>query len=150
MNTDERLQRYERLFAAGRRSALLDALSVCAKAGAPMPQWVVDAYLRIYDDVLHGRRVDLNDEFGFTLRDPRTRNRRYLIATRGAEVGNAIIAARRGGRPINTELFEEVGEALGLTLRQVRDCWSACRAHLETTGLPLDDTLTFSGLIPVP
>lgn len=150
MNTDERLQRYERLFAAGRRSALMDALAVCAKAGTPMPQWLADAYLRTYDDILRGRQVDLNDEFGFTLRDPRIRNRRYLIATRGAEVGNAILKAYHGGRPLNTELLEEVGEGLGLTLRQVRDCWSACRAHLEATGLTTEDTVTFRGTIPLP
>lgn len=150
MNTDERLQRYERLFAAGRRSALIDALALCAKAGAPMPQWLAEAYLRIYDDILRGRQVDLNDEFGFTLRDPRVRNRRYLIATRSAEVGNAILKAHHSGRPINTELLEEVGEGLGLTLRQVRDCWSACRAHLEATGLSVELPVTFRGMIPIP
>lgn len=150
MNTDERLQRYERLFAAGRRSALMDALAVCAKADAPMPQWLAEAYLRIYGEVLRGRQVDLNDEFGFTLRDPRVRRRRYLIATRGAEVGNAIIAAHHSGRPINTELLEEIGERLGLELRQVRDCWSACRKHLEAVGLSFEDTVTFRGTIPLP
>ena len=147
MNAEARLARYGALFEAGRRSALLDALALCASTGTAMPPWLASEYLRIHGDVLRGQQVDLNDELGFTLRDPRVRHRRHLIATRGAEVGNAILVAHRAGRSIDTKLLEEIGAALGLSLRQVRDCWDACRAEAEALGFPPLEVGSFSGLI---
>lgn len=150
MNASEkRLQGYAQVFAEGQRGALLDALAECARSGVAMPQWLADEWLRIYGEILTGRKIDLNEALGFGLTDPRTRHRRYIVATRAAEVGNAILRARAAGQAVDDELKQAVAEELGLTLRQVRQCWDACRDEAQRFGFSIDDLDpgAFSGLM---
>lgn len=135
----ERLEECRRRFERGQRGALLDAFACCARSGMPMPKWLADEWMRTYSGILTGRVNDLNEALGFNVRDPRTRNRIYIIATRAADVGNAVLRERRSGRPLDDELKQTVADQLGLTLRQVRDCWDACRAEFEPFGLEIDD-----------
>lgn len=147
MNTETRLEHYAQLFADGRRGALLDALALCAQTGTPMPQWLADAWLHIYASILEGEPVDLNKALGFSLTDPRSRKWRHIVATRGAEVGNAILREHRAGKGISVQMFEEIAETLGLTVSDVRHCYNACRAHAECLGGPFELVAEFSGLI---
>jgi hypothetical protein len=150
MNTAARFDRYRRLYEAGARTALFDALALCASANAPMPPWVAQAILRIQDDVLRGRISTYDIEFGLDrIRDPRSRQRRFQIATRSADVGNAVLRAHRAGRAIDDELFEEVASGLFLSLRRVKECWSNCVAEAEALGVPVreDADIWFEGVI---
>lgn len=138
-DTEARLARLQEDFEAGRRSALLDALAECARSGQPMPEWLSAEWLRVYQGLLTGRESDLNALLGHTVRDPRSRSRRYTIAIRAAEVGNAIIEARLAERPLDNETLEAIGARLGLSLRQVRECKAACEADMERGCLAWDD-----------
>jgi hypothetical protein len=149
--TDLRLDRYRRLYAAGSRSALHDAVALCAREGVPLPAWAAEQVLRIHAAVVRGQAVSLDTEYGLsTMTDPRRRHRRYVIATRAAAVGNAILAATRAGVSIDDRLLQRVADDEGLTLRQVRDCWRACRRFAQSIGLDLkiDDAVQFTGVIP--
>ena len=142
-------QHYRVLYERGLRTALPDAIAFCAREGLVMPQWVAVAFLRIQNDIITGRRdVSWDMEFGLPeTKGRRVREARYRIATRAAEVGNAILDAHAGGRPIDRELKHHVAGQLGLSERQVDDCWRAYKRYVEQFGGdPLEDRLT--GVIP--
>lgn len=133
---EDRLARYRLMFEKGSRLALLDALALCAQASVPMPEWVAVEILRVHRDVLIGRAVDLDEELGLAkISDPRGRRRQYVMTMNTFDVWNAIDKARGAGASINDELFEQIGERLGLGLRQVRHGWKACRALAEESGV---------------
>jgi hypothetical protein len=147
-STDDRLDRYRRLYEADVRTALADAIALCAREGVPLPSWAAVAFLRVQNDVLTGRRdVSWDDELGLSLtKGRRVREARYRIATRAAEVGNAILDAHAQGRAIDRELKAEVAQRLGLSERQIDDCWRAYRRHAER--LALDDDERITGTVP--
>lgn len=109
-------------FTAGDRTALLAALYIFTGDHRDiegrerlLPEWVRDGFQSIYRDVLFGVEKGWDSAFGHP--HPKGRNvssyrNRIKFAGR---IFRAVVAARERGEPVNRDLFEKVGESLGVS-----------------------------------
>lgn len=107
----------------GDQLALLDAIAICAKHGLPMPAWASQAFLAAHDRVVNQERDGWKDVFGTPLK-----RSQYLLKKRKrtrdfAQVMVSLMLAREEGRPIGTDLFDEIGDKFGLSKTVVSDIY---------------------------
>ena len=111
------------MYLNGDRLALWDAIDWCGRFQAVLPEWVVDAILAVSNGIKSGHIKDFNEAFGFTPTNPTVRKKDERIRKRMMDVTYAIYYAKRDGCAIDDELYVAVGEQLGLSPRQVKDCY---------------------------
>jgi hypothetical protein len=104
-----------RQFEAGEDWALLDAVDFCARAGMPMPEWLVQAFCDRYVDWCLFRVKSLDD--AFKVKRPKkmklkARERRERLKP---QVVLWVLRLQRERRvPFDEALFERVGKQLGI------------------------------------
>jgi hypothetical protein len=116
--TARAVEQCRKKFEAGEERVVLDAIDLCARAGLPMPIWLVDAFCERYEKWRLFQAKSLDDAFG-------ARRRKGVHIKRAAEraklqprVMLSVLRLRRKKRPdgkpvpIDEALFERVGKEL--------------------------------------
>jgi hypothetical protein len=111
------VQERQKQFEAGEDWALLDALDLCMRTGTPIPLWIANAFGERYLDWLAFRAKSLDSAFRVK-REKGTRvshraNRERLKPHVVRRVQQ--LHAEGKGMPIDTALFERVGEDLNIS-----------------------------------
>jgi hypothetical protein len=107
------LNMHRRRFEAGNADALLDAIAYCGEREVVQPDWVVKAFRERWNKWLGFEVRTLDQAFG--LSRPKGKKLAWLrkVHRFAKEVLLDIADAAAHGRPINFDLFEEIGERLG-------------------------------------
>jgi hypothetical protein len=122
--TESMIEDCRHRFAAGDKTALLDAIDFCARSGTVMPMWLTEAYCAVYTEwATYGVR-SLDEAFGVD----HARKGRKLPALQERESLKAAVVIEvdklRGERVTADEfLFERVGEALNVPMGTVRSIY---------------------------
>jgi hypothetical protein len=102
------------LFEGGDKMALMAAIRRCANCEMVLPPWVARAFIASYDQVLWCRTDSWDVAFGSPYKKgtklPERKRRREL----GPAVYLAVEKAIAAGRATDDNLFDEVGEKLGI------------------------------------
>ena len=112
-----------RRFEAGDKTALLDAVDLCARSGLVMPVWLTEAYCAAYTEwATYGVR-SLDEAFGVdhirkNRKLPDLQERKSLKAAVVVEVNRL-----RQEMPIDEHLFDRVGAELNIPMGQARDIY---------------------------
>lgn len=95
-------------------AALLEALTIVARHGLVMPQWMADEYIRHYLKIQRMEVATLDEAFGHKpmTRLAAKRERRKLIPLISKLLLDAL--NKNPERPIGKELFEEIGQMQGI------------------------------------
>ena len=119
-------------FASGDRYALATALRICANRALPMPAWVAAAYIKGYDavnclsatswDVLFGPVIPK----GKQLESLRRRSENW-----GA-VWHEVQRRHAAGESIDDELFEDIGQKLGIGATTAKEWYRSEKHHYDT------------------
>jgi hypothetical protein len=105
-------------FEAGDKGVILRAVAECARMDKVMPEWLVQAFLTAWRDVIHYKAKSWDEVFGRA--HPKGMNLRAARKkwTLKYAVQNAVNEESKKGRSINDELFAEIGKRfnIGVTL----------------------------------
>ena len=101
-------------FDAGDNMALLAAIRKCANHGLVMPEWVSLAFIRNYDAVLSLRMRSWDDAFGRPYRKGMDLKAARFRREKRFHVWMEVNRRHLAGEAIDDQLFEAVGEALGM------------------------------------
>lgn len=124
-------------FLAGDKSKLFRCLYLCARFQAVIPEWAVDAVLKLEEDMERGKIKDFNDAFGVSVEQVNTRAARARKMEAKAHVLEELWRLRRDGRSLNdAEIFSEALENLrqnGLNVnhRDIKEIYDAEGAFLK-------------------
>jgi hypothetical protein len=124
---DEHRARFER----GHKAELLYAIRLCLDQRVVAPEWVVDAFARAMRKWGSFDVRTLDEAFGVewpkgkSIAAARKRWRLALAARL------AVSEARRAGRAVDDELFEEIGRRLGVGKTLVKEYLATARAVVE-------------------
>lgn len=115
------MQEYRQHFEAGDKNALLQAIRFCFAQEIVAPEWVVNAFFRATNRWYSMDCKELGE--AFDLAWPKGANLNALKKRRRLKfhVLNEVNAARNGGRPVDDELFEEIGKRHGLGKTLVKE-----------------------------
>jgi hypothetical protein len=127
----------ERRYAQGEQAALFEAIAICARFQAVMPEFLADAILDAQDRLERGELADFNAIFGAPPATKRDRRRETLIAENAGRVRAMLANHRRDGGNFNAEeAFDPIAEELGIPRRIVEAIY---RQHPELKDIPRDD-----------
>lgn len=108
-----------RSFADGEQACLLDALALCLQEGYQLPAWVKDGFLSAFRTVDGGLERSWDAVFGPAKARSKD-GKRWRLAN---QVLARVVEAQRKGAPIDSGLFEVIGEELGVSGSTARDCY---------------------------
>jgi hypothetical protein len=125
---DEAILRYlalcEDSFRSGNRLALFEALTLCARFQAVIPEWAADAILDGEKALESGVCKDFNQLFGDNLPNQRARRREARIQANIGLVAGMLMKYRCDGGSLNAEeAFGEIAEKTGLPRREVEEIY---------------------------
>lgn len=109
---EDELTQEQAKFEAGSGIALLGAIRICANHDLPLPQWAARAYIKAYDKVLSCTAGSWDEVFGRPYKKGT-----HLAALRKRRMNRIrvwLAMKHRGERPIDEQLFEDIGKPLGL------------------------------------
>ncbi|QKD03463.1 hypothetical protein [Mesorhizobium loti] len=108
----EFLPELEKLFAAGDKYALMQAISQCALYDLVLPRWAAEAFLEGYYSVLNLRSASWDEAFGRPYKKGFHLDKAKVRRSARLEVFLAVgrIRAREPNTPIDDHLFERVGQ----------------------------------------
>jgi hypothetical protein len=126
---DEAILRYLKIceddFRSGNRMALFEALVICSRFQAVIPEWAADAILAGEAAVRAGECEDFNELFGFALPNRRDRRREAQIKANTKNVLGMLLMHRcdKDGS-LNAEYaFDKIAESTGLPRRVVQEIY---------------------------
>jgi hypothetical protein len=119
-------------FIAGDGRALLEAVALSLACRMPAPEWVIEAFFSIWEDALDGKIARWDEIFG----------RPWGPGTRKAAAGSfdeirvwfRVDELAKQGRSITNDLFEEIGNELGLSRSKVSRLYYARNKTLKEIG----------------
>lgn len=107
----------------------IDGVAHCLKACLPVPQWLSDAFLSMYEKFENLTVATLDEAFGHTPKKGKSLSNQRLEKQQRMNVQIAFIVA--GGQARTLDGRRKVGEELGLTERQVRDLLVKTRLNVK-------------------
>ena len=114
----------EAAFNSGNRSALFNALTICARAQAVIPDWAADALIEGEDELNKGERKDFNEMFGWTGSNRRARKREGSINQNASTVIAKLIDHRGTGGSLNVDqAFGKISDETGVPRRVVEEIY---------------------------
>jgi len=123
-------------FDAGDKLALLRALFIVASSREPMPEWMIEPLYRVDKGLGRGELADLNEAFGWTQKgefSKRNRKEHYRKQQVANEIFIALFDARRQGKGMTPDTFEEVAEGfahLKVGRAMVQGIWKERQSEL--------------------
>lgn len=122
---------HQEAFDGGDDYALLLAVTQCARAGKPMPEWVAKNFIRCFDNFHNFRSRTLDD--AFSVKRPKGTNIPALKKRR--EKGAWIIAEVKSrhcrGEPIDMEMFESIGRKFAVSGSTARDYYYSSERNYQ-------------------
>jgi hypothetical protein len=119
----------KRDFESGNKSVLLDGLYVCLELRRPIPEWLQQAFLKVFESVERCEIRTWEQVFG----KPVPRGTHLRPRKRDAELPLIIIehveALKRAGRKVDKDLFREVGKEWGINATRASEIYYANRSR---------------------
>jgi hypothetical protein len=119
----------KRDFESGNKSVLLDGLYVCLELRRPIPEWLQQAFLKVFESVERCEIRTWEQVFG----KPVPRGTHLRPRKRDAELHLIIIehveALKRAGRKVDKDLFREVGKEWGINATRASEIYYANRSR---------------------
>jgi hypothetical protein len=114
----------EQDFHSGRRLALLEAIQICARSQAVMPDWIVDGLTKIDEELHSGRTKDVNDAFGYEPCAAPRRRHNWLVLKHAPDVIARLVRDRLRRGSLSADIaFSSVAEELGIGRRIVESIY---------------------------
>lgn len=138
----QELKAYEAQYLDGHKPVVLLAVSECARTGLVMPNWLVKAFLRAFRTGWHYEAKSWDEVFGAPL--PKGAHISALQKKRkySMHVWNEINRRHRElKRPIDDELFAEVGKELGLGCSLTKEYYSLQKRRMKEMPPPVKKLL---------
>lgn len=121
----------EASYRAGDRTALFEAIAICARFQAVIPEWAADAILEIEVQLKNGRLEDFNDAFGSWGKQG-TRYKAYRQGKHAKEVLERLMVYRLEGGNLNAaEAFQPIADELGISRRDVEEIYKRNGAFIK-------------------
>lgn len=127
---DEAVIRYldieRQRFESGDRSALLDALALCANFQAVIPEWASDALLEALENATIGKAKDFNEVFGWRggKREQKERAKLWRQQELAQKVIGHMLNHRLSGGGLNADIDPQlIADELNISRRDVEDIY---------------------------
>ncbi len=123
-------------FEGGNQAILLSAIRFCGDQKIVMPEWLVDAFAKVTNRWYSYKCKTLDEAFGIAW----PKGKQFAAAQKKARYALAIFLdveqQRSMRRPVNAELFREVGKRHGLSKTVAEEYYRAARAQTGAIGSP--------------
>lgn len=118
------LELCETAYKDGNASALFEALALCARFQAVIPEWAADAILVGEEAILRGDCKDFNALFGQPSTNARERKRKAMISDNTGLISGQLMDYRCKGGTFNAEdAFDYVAQNTGLPRRIIEEVY---------------------------
>lgn len=123
------LEEYRLMFEAGYADALMLALLFCAKCRIAMPDWVDWELHQAWHRFVNRTADDLGEAFG--IQWPKGKHKAAYQKKRRLEF-DVYNRVRKSGRPIDDQLFEDVGRELNIGKRLASEYYYSAKKKLNS------------------
>jgi hypothetical protein len=125
------LDKLKRDFDAGDKGAVISAIEVCFRNESPVPGWAQNEFINVCGDIHFGRSKSWDEVFG----RPHKKGAQLGAMRRKKRLGLPVLVRVRerhaGGEPIGKDLFDSVGEELGIGGTLVSEIYSEAKKGFD-------------------